>query len=83
MLYLYRIYFMAKNVECEFVVKASNYEDAKEQLFVSIKNKEISGLYYKSLDQSELTEAEIYVKENKIRREDIKRTHKLNNDEWI
>lgn len=83
MLKSYRIFFMAKAVECQIIVKAKNYEEAKDQLFELVKDKNLSGLYYKSLDSDDLRDAESYIKENRICREDIKRTQKLENDEWI
>jgi hypothetical protein len=74
---------MARSVECHIVVKAKNFEDAKQRLFDLVEDNDLNGLYYKSLDQSELKEAEAYIKNKKVNRDDIKRMQKVDNDEWI
>jgi hypothetical protein len=79
----FRVIFMARSVECHIVVKAKNFEDAKQRLFDLVEDNDLNGLYYKSLDQSELKEAEAYIKNKKVNRDDIKRMQKVDNDEWI
>ena len=82
MLSSFRVIFMARLVECQIVVKANNFEEAKQKLFDLVKDNELSGLYYKSLDQAELKEAEAYIKSKRVTREDVKRLQKLDGDDW-
>jgi hypothetical protein len=83
MMYSYRIFFKAKDVECEIVVTAKGYTEAREAFFLMIKEKNMNNLYMKSVDQKELKEAEDYISEARVRREDIIRMKKTEKDDWL